>query len=912
MAAKFCRTSYAKGGVCMYVHKCLEFVSTDIEIYCNEKDFEACAIKLNLNSTSICIITTYRAPSGNFNLFINKLDAILNKLYNPSLDFIICGDINIDYLKNTVKKNQLENLLLTYNLTSTVNFPTRSSKLSATAIDNIFINIDKKNDYTLCPIINGLSDHDAQLITLNTTNLKPPTKYLKTIRSFDENSLNDFLNKLSFEIWDTTFSSEDINTMFNAFLDTYLKIFYSSFPLKKIQLTLKSNEWITLGIRTSCKHKRELYVESKSNPKLRDHYKKYCKILTTVVNEAKRLTYNNKIKQSTNPNKTIWDTVKMETGKINSTMNDKIHKLQFGGKLENDYKKIAEVFNTHFTSIAKTIAANNDPNNCSTKNRKNTMHTHYLSQFSTCTFPILKLTPLSTKNIRNVIKSLKSKNSHGYDEISTKLLKLSAPFILSPLTHICNKSLSSGIFPDRLKYSEIKPLFKKGDKLNISNYRPISVLSSFSKVLEKAVYNQLYDHCRKHNILVGEQFGFRNKLATTDAIYQLINKTLIALNEKIMVGGIFCDLEKAFDSINHDILVSKLKFYGAKGKTMSWFKSYLKNRYQRVTLTNKANSQNYHSTWQEVTHGVPQGSILGPLLFLIYINDLPRSVNDIATPILFADDTTILITSPKKSDFELKVTTSLKLINEWLNTNFLFLNLDKTHFIQSTTKNKSKPHLEITHLNKQISMVSNIKFLGIYINDTLNWKTHIESILPKLSMACYAMRTIKPYMSLESLRIVYHCTFNSVINYGLPFWGISPHCKRIFTIQKRIVRIMLGCRRFASCRNLFKKLKILPFSSQYIFSITMFIVKNKHQFIANSEIHNINTRQLSNFHQSVPNLTVFKHGIYYSGVQIYNNLPSHIKQLLNNPTLFEQELKNFLHFHSFYSLEEYFQYNLNF
>jgi len=162
-------------------------------------------------------------------------------------------------------------------------------------------------------------------------------------------------------------------------------------------------------------------------------------------------------------------------------------------------------------------------------------------------------------------------------------------------------------------------------------------------------------------------------------------------------------------------------------------------------------------------------------------------------------------------------------------------------------------------------------------------------------------------MSLETLKILYRCTFNSVISYGLLFWGISPHSKKIFRMQKRIVRIMMGCRRLASCRNLFKNLKILTLISQYIFCIVMFVIKHKHQFTLNSEIHNINTRQHLNLHQPSPNLTGSIHGIHYSGVRIYNNLPFCIKQLSDDPRTFERKFKNVLCIHSFYSLEEYFQ-----
>ncbi|PNF42345.1 hypothetical protein B7P43_G03674 [Cryptotermes secundus] len=266
---------------------------------------------------------------------------------------------------------------------------------------------------------------------------------------------------------------------------------------------------------------------------------------------------------------------------------------------------------------------------------------------------------------------------------------MSSLFIISPLTCICNNSLSHGIFPDRLKYSDIRPLFKKGEKTNISNYMPISLLTSFSKVLEKAMSIQLIGHLNNNNILVEEQFGFRTKSLTDEAINKLVNEICKTFNSKHLIGGIFCDLEKDFNCVNHEVLLSKLELYGIKGKTKLWLESYFINRYQRLLITNINLNLNKFSTWGKIILGVLQGLILGPLLFLIYINDLPKAVNDKTVPILFADDTSLLVKSSNYDDLCVNINDAFHSINQWFKVNKLSINFNKTHYIQFTARNKN-------------------------------------------------------------------------------------------------------------------------------------------------------------------------------------------------------------------------------
>jgi len=336
-----------------------------------------------------------------------------------------------------------------------------------------------------------------------------------------------------------------------------------------------------------------------------------------------------------------WDIIKELTNNQHSQPD--IQELIIDRKHLKDQQDVTDAFNNYFSSVIDKISKKNVKNTIN--NEKVPTFHQYLEQNYDYSPPFLVIKTFSTKEITSIIKALKSKNSHGFDEISMRLFKISAAYVCSPLTYICNKSILAGTFPDRMKFSVIKPIFKKGNKMNLTNYRPISLLISFSKVFEKALFNRLTAHFDNTKLLVGNQFGFRKGIATEDAIFKLINGTLNALNNKKMAGSIFCDLEKAFDSVNHDILLSKLLYYGINGKAKLLLESYLQNRYQRVQITNSHFNANTVLEWTKIKYSVLQGSILGPLLFLVYINNLPKAVEHKVLPILFADDTSTLLTS---------------------------------------------------------------------------------------------------------------------------------------------------------------------------------------------------------------------------------------------------------------------------
>ena len=281
----------------------------------------------------------------------------------------------------------------------------------------------------------------------------------------------------------------------------------------------------------------------------------------------------------------------------------------------------------------------------------------------------------------------------------------------------------------------------------------------------------------------------------------LINDILMSLNTKLLVGGVFCDLQKASDCVDHDLLLSKMHWYGISGKGYNLIQSYLKNRYQRVLTANK--SRQYYSEREPIRYGIPQGSILGPLFFILYIKDLPKTMEISANPVLFADDTSMIITKSDPIVFTNTINRNIIKIKKWFKSNSLSLNIDKTHFLQFHMKIIQNHDFQISYENKQITKAQNIKFLEIIIDSNLSWKQHIDDIIPKLNKACFAIRSVELFMSLEAMRFIYFSYFHSVLSYGIRFWGNSVHSKCIFKIQKTTITVITNSGKRDSCHDLF-------------------------------------------------------------------------------------------------------------
>ena len=466
----------------------------------------------------------------------------------------------------------------------------------------------------------------------------------------------------------------------------------------------------------------------------------------------------------------------------------------------------------------------------SIQNPPNKSFKDYLKQNILSSFSFNTITSDFTTKI---INKLKSKSSSGHDGLSSIQLKYISSEIITILTRIINQSLCTGIFPNSLKIAKISPIFKKGDPHITDNYRPISLLPVISKVIEKVVFLQVYNYFVENKLLYDSQYGFRKLHSTEYAALEFTDQIIINLDQGKLPLAIFLDLSKAFDTIDHSILIHKLHYYGIQGTALNWFKSYLYNRKQYVQFNN------CNSSHSAITTGVPQGSILGPLLFIIYMNDISEVTNKFHFT-LYADDTSLIepictFTTDLKNYTEASNTINqeLKLITDWLCLNKLSLNAKKTKtmIFHHRQRNISEIKLNLSINDTPIEQVNEFNFLGLMFDECMTWKSHTQKICSKIAVVNGTLNRLKRFISCDILKTIYNALIQPHLNYGILLWG--KNTKRINKLQKWSVRAITCSKYNAHTDPLFIKLKLLKIQDIYKLNILKFYFKYKKESLPN-------------------------------------------------------------------------------
>jgi hypothetical protein len=494
----------------------------------------------------------------------------------------------------------------------------------------------------------------------------------------------------------------------------------------------------------------------------------------------------------------------------------------------------------------------------------------------------------------SIIHSLKTKAGNT-SEIPSIVYKRASHALAPPIALLFNKSIECHTFPDILKKARVTPVHKGGNPADINNYRPISNLPILSKIFEKIIYKQLYSYLVKFDILSPCQFGFRSQKSTNDAIISLLDIIYSALDKNEFPIGLFIDLRKAFDTVNHNYLLLKLQHYGIRGLALDYIRSYLSDRHQYVTINDTTSST------LPITVGVPQGSILGPLLFLIYINDLPN-VSNILKPILFADDTTLIYSNLNPHTLNNVVNNELKKVHLWMSTNKLTLNIEKTYYILFGSKSSNAIQLQIDNIN--ISNKDDGKFLGLFLDKRLNFSTHIQHITKKVSKTVGILSKIRYYVPNSALLSLYYALIYPYLNYGICAWGSTTanHLKPIITQQKSAIRIITNSAFRQHSAPLFKSLNLLNINSLHTFSCVNYIYKTlflnanhalKLSLDRCNRTHYHHTRNKYLFDIPRVKLNLCKHSMQIKGPSLWNSLPSELKNC-KTFALFKSKTKKYL------------------
>ena len=703
------------GGVGLYLSNDLNFSRrSDLDI--SGDGIESCWIELARTAKkNIVIGCAYRHPKGNREPFYTILKDQLEKLNTKGHEVLVLGDFNENLLKYNEDKQTSEylDMLLSLGFMPIITKPTRITDHTATLIDHIYTNTPEKVIKSgLC--LADISDHLPLFCTMaNTLPTNSEHRFFRDFRRFNENAFHQDLLAVDFK----SLISNDVNESITTFVGNLRAITDRHVPLRKAskrQRKRLERLWISKAIVHSIKQKHKLVKTHlySTDPGKVKKYKAYSNKLNRIIHAAKKNYFSKQFELNKENLKNTWKLI----GKVISTKKENtqhtIKKLLRDNRIYVDKQSICDQLNNHFINVGNGLAD---------KLPKHDIDPSvYLDR--TMTANSFMFRGICPTEVYDEIMSLKVDKSAL--DIPRKCIKLAVNHIYEALSMVFNQSLLQGIFPENFKVSKVTPIDKGGEEMDPFNYRPISTLSALSQMFEKLICKQLVNYLEKHEILYKFQFGFRKGHSTSQAIAEIADNLRNAIDNNLYSCGVFLDFSKAFDTVNHTILLKKMERYGIRGVSLQFFANYVANRQQYVQMGNTVSAE------QTMTCRIPKGSSLGPVLFLIYINDLPNCSSALTFRI-FADDTNVFVSARDLKTLEKIVNSELKKVKIWCDVNRLSINFSKTNFmiIKSPKKKDDQVNINIESADGTINVLQRkqkIKYLGVLLDETMSFNHHIS------------------------------------------------------------------------------------------------------------------------------------------------------------------------------------------
>ena len=797
------------GGITIFYLASLKCYMIDTLTYINDL-CERVTVDIYLNSINFRLSAVYRPPYNDIDSFNDFFFDNILENQDISKRHIICGDLNVN-LFNPRKLRSIKDFycgMLGIGFCPAITRPTKINPENPitkfSLIDQIWCNVIPGHNPRAGVIEYNLTDHMPTYLTFCLETPLMPREI--RFRAFTNNQINNFVNLVSginLDNLDNCSPSEAMELLNGRLLNSYNQ----AFPIKTKMVTSKrSNKpWITTELKLLITKKYKLLKLYHRGIISRHSFTLYRNLLNYVIKNSKVVYYQRRIHEA-NDSKGMW---RVLNGLMGRSQSRPLVNIKKNNKNLNN-QEAADEFNSHFSTVAanlvRTLPANDEP-----------FPVNIQSPPASCFFHCV-----SDAELRRIMQTTKSKRG-PINEVQPNMLLRIIHIILPTLVTIFNNCFRLGHYPEMLKRARVIPIFKQGDHSSVINYRPISTLSFFNKVLEKAIHARLTNYFDITGALSKCQYGFRKKSNTTLAIVNLISHLLATFRNKTYTICMFLDLKKAFDTVDIELLLDKLERYGVRGPCLKLLKSYLTNRVQYVEYNSKISHERY------MTAGVPQGSVLGPLLFNIFVNDIVKAFPQVKT-ILFADDTVFCIDGNSLEEAVDNTNRFIADLTKWLISNKLVAHPNKTKLMLFTSRQTNEVPV-IKFFNDNLEFVSNIKYLGITLDNKLSFSNHIDTVLTKLNKAKGIIRNVSHILPRNTLKTIYFSLVYPHLISSIIVWGGASlnKLKPIITCQNSILRIILRVkydinrRPLMSNNNLYLTLRLLKFQDVYHFFLLKFV-----------------------------------------------------------------------------------------